>query len=43
VHRHGAKYSMPELLQRVVGTTIAVEPFVAYLKSKLSDVYGIRL
>jgi carboxypeptidase Taq len=43
VHRHGAKYSMPELLQRVVGTTIAVEPFVAYLKGKLSDVYGIRL
>jgi carboxypeptidase Taq len=43
VHRHGAKYSMPELLQRVVGTTIAVEPFVAYLKDKLSDVYGVRL
>jgi carboxypeptidase Taq len=43
VHRHGAKYSMPELLERVVGTTIAVDPFVAYLKRKLSDVYGIRL
>jgi carboxypeptidase Taq len=43
VHRHGAKYSMPELLQRVVGTAIAVDPFVAYLKRKLSDVYGVRL
>jgi carboxypeptidase Taq len=43
VHRHGAKYSMPQLLQRVVGTTIAVDPFVAYLKRKLSDVYGVGL
>jgi carboxypeptidase Taq len=43
VHRHGAKFSMPALLERVVGTTIAVEPFVAYLKDKLSDVYGLTL
>jgi carboxypeptidase Taq len=43
VHRHGAKYSMPELLQRVVGTAIAVDPFVAYLNRKLSDVYGVTL
>jgi carboxypeptidase Taq len=43
VHRHGAKFSMPELLERVVGGPIAVGPFVSYLKSKLSDVYGVRL
>jgi carboxypeptidase Taq len=43
VHRHGPKYSMPELLQRVVGTRISVEPFLAYLKTKLTDVYGVRL
>jgi carboxypeptidase Taq len=43
VHRHGAKFSMPELLERVAGATIAVEPFVAYLKGKLSDVYGLTL
>jgi carboxypeptidase Taq len=41
VHRHGAKFAMPELLQRVVGSTIAVEPFLAYLKGKLSEVYGL--
>jgi carboxypeptidase Taq len=43
VHRHGAKFTMPELLERVVGGPIAVGPFVTYLKRKLSDVYGLEL
>jgi carboxypeptidase Taq len=43
VHRHGAKFSMPELLTRVVGEPIAVDPFVTYLKRKLSDVYELTL
>jgi carboxypeptidase Taq len=43
VHRHGAKFPTGELLQRVVGAPIAVSPFVAYLKRKLGDVYGIEL
>ncbi len=43
VHRHGAKFSTPELLQRVVGGPIAVEPFISYLRAKLSEVYGIDL
>jgi carboxypeptidase Taq len=43
VHRHGAKFTMPELLERVVGGPIAVGPFVSYLKRKLSDVYGLDL
>jgi carboxypeptidase Taq len=43
VHRHGAKFTTQELLQRVVGAPIAVGPFVAYLKSKLSEVYGVDL
>jgi len=43
VHRHGAKFSTPELLERVVGGPIAVGPFVSYLKAKLSDVYGVAL
>ena len=43
VHRHGAKFAMPELLSRVVGGPIAVGPFIAYLKRKLGDVYDITL
>ena len=43
VHRHGAKFSTTELLERVVGEPIKVAPFVSYLKRKLGDVYGIDL
>jgi carboxypeptidase Taq len=43
VHRHGAKFSVGELLDRVAGEPISVAPFVSYLKGKLSDVYGIDL
>jgi carboxypeptidase Taq len=43
VHRHGAKFTSRELLDRVVGGPIAVAPFVSYLKAKLGDVYGINL
>jgi hypothetical protein len=31
------------LLQRVVGGPIAVGPFVAHLKGKISQVYGLDL
>ena len=41
VHRHGAKFEAGELLERVTGSPIRVDPFVAYLKRKLSDVYAI--
>ena len=43
VHRHGAKYTTAELLERVVASPIAVGPFVDYLQSKLSDAYGMTL
>jgi carboxypeptidase Taq len=43
VHRHGAKFSTSELLQRVVGGPIAVRPFIDYLKAKLSRVYDLEL
>jgi carboxypeptidase Taq len=43
VHRHGAKFSMAELLPRVVGGPIAVDPFIGYLKGKLSQVYDLEL
>jgi carboxypeptidase Taq len=43
VHRHGAKFSSSELLERLVGGPIAVRPFVDYLKAKLSQVYDLEL
>ena len=41
VHRHGAKFEAGELLERVTGSSISVGPFIAYLKRKVSDVYGL--
>jgi len=43
VHRHGAKFTTRKLLKRVVGGPIDVAPFLTYLKSKLSEVYGLEL
>jgi carboxypeptidase Taq len=43
VHRHGAKFSTRELLDRLVGGPIAVGPFVDYLKAKLGQVYDVEL
>jgi carboxypeptidase Taq len=43
VHQHGSKFSSRELLERLVGEDISVGPFVAYLKAKLSEVYGVGL
>jgi carboxypeptidase Taq len=43
VHRHGAKYTTTELLEREAGGPISVEPFVTYLKRKLGGIYGLEL
>ncbi|MBV9310434.1 MAG: hypothetical protein JOZ73_06370, partial [Solirubrobacterales bacterium] len=43
VHRHGAKFGPTELLQRVTGSPIEVQPFVDYLKAKLGEVYELEL
>jgi carboxypeptidase Taq len=41
VHRHGSKFTTPELLQRVLAGPIQVGPFVDYLKAKVADVHGV--
>jgi carboxypeptidase Taq len=37
VHRHGRKFDPPELLRRVTGEDLRTEPFVSYLRTKLTD------
>jgi carboxypeptidase Taq len=42
LHRHGRKFSPLETLQRVTGQpNIDVAPYVRYLKTKFSDIYGL--
>jgi carboxypeptidase Taq len=42
VHVHGRKYPSPELLARVTGQELAVEPFLRYLRAKLADAGVLR-
>ncbi|MFZ4827125.1 MAG: carboxypeptidase M32 [Phototrophicaceae bacterium] len=41
LHQHGRKYNADELTRRVTGEGIQSQPYVAYLKRKYSEVYGL--
>lgn len=41
VHQYGAKFEPQELVQRVTGSKIDPQPYLRYLKSKYSDIYGL--
>ncbi len=41
VHRWGRRLPPRELVQRATGSPIRVEPFVDYLRAKLSPIYGL--
>lgn len=42
IHRHGSKFTANELIQRVTGASgIEAGPYLAYLKRKFSEIYGL--
>jgi len=41
VHKHGKKYEPQELVERVTGAKINPAPYMRYLKSKYTSIYGI--
>jgi carboxypeptidase Taq len=41
VHRYGRKYEPQELVERVTGSRIDPESYLAYLESKYGEIYGI--
>jgi carboxypeptidase Taq len=41
IHVHGGKFTADELAQRVTGTGIDPAPYVAYLKQKFGELYGL--
>ena len=41
VHRHGRKYTPAELVRRVTGDDLTAANYVAYIKAKFSDIYGL--
>ena len=41
VHGYGRKYDPQDLMQKVTGSRITSEPYVRYLTSKYSEIYGL--
>lgn len=41
VHRHGRKYEPDELLRRATGRPVEAGPYVAYLRAKYGELYGL--
>jgi len=41
IHQHGRKFMPMELLKRVTGTGLQAEPYLAYIRSKFSDIYQL--
>jgi carboxypeptidase Taq len=41
IHQHGGKFKPAELVKRVTGETMQAEPFLAYLRHKYGEIYGL--
>ena len=40
IHQCGRQYSSADLLHRITGRALSVEPFLSYLRTKIGDIYG---
>ena len=43
LYRWGRRYSPDDMLERIVGGPLDVEPYLAYLRSKVESIYGVRV
>jgi carboxypeptidase Taq len=41
IHRHGMKFTLPELTERVVGGELDWLPYIQYLERKFGEIYGL--
>jgi carboxypeptidase Taq len=41
IHQHGKKFTPEELVKRVTGEEMQAEPFLAYLRGKYGEIYGL--
>lgn len=41
IYTHGRKFTIPELVDRVVGEPLSTEPYIRYLKQKYGELYGL--
>ncbi len=43
IHQYGRQYSSTDLLHRITGRALSVEPFLSYLQTKIGDIYGFTI
>jgi carboxypeptidase Taq len=41
IYAYGSKYTAPELIERVTGGPLRIQPYMAYLREKYSELYDI--
>jgi carboxypeptidase Taq len=41
IYRHGSKFTAPELVERVTGSPLTIEPYISYLKTKYGALYAL--
>ncbi|HEY9853522.1 MAG TPA: carboxypeptidase M32 [Leptolyngbyaceae cyanobacterium] len=41
IYRHGKKYTAPELLEKVTGQSLSIEPFIRYIQQKYGEIYAL--
>jgi carboxypeptidase Taq len=41
IYQHGAKFTPAELVQRVTGSPMSIDPYIAYLREKYTALYGL--
>jgi len=42
IYRHGRKYTASEIIERVTGKALSVEPFIDYIRDKYMGIYQIK-
>ena len=43
IHRHGARYPAPELIERATGRPLSTDSLMAHLESNATEVYGVTV
>jgi carboxypeptidase Taq len=41
IYRHGRKFTTAELVERVTGGPMQIEPYIGYLKKKYGELYAL--
>ncbi len=41
IYQHGSKFTANELLQRVTGGPLRIEPYIGYLRAKYGEMYRL--